>query len=122
MYMYELLLWMVQKLVPTSNFRIESNVNSVINSLIPLSLSRGPSHILAHSWPTNQYTYVGQWSSLNGNLTAGPRFSLSEIKIYRRSWINRINKIYQKYRTKFKKIQIISKKFVEFNLKLLLSY
>ena len=69
-------------LVPTSNFRIASNVNSVINSLIPLFLTRGPSHVLAHTWPTNQNTYVGQWSSLNGNLTAGPRFSLSEIKIY----------------------------------------
>ena len=34
---------------------------------------------------------------------SGARFSLSEIKIYRRSWINRINKIYQKYRTKLKK-------------------
>jgi hypothetical protein len=33
-----------------------------------------------------------------------PRFSLSEIKIYRTSWIKRINKIYRKYRTKFKKI------------------
>jgi hypothetical protein len=32
------------------------------------------------------------------------RFSLSEIKIYRTSWIKRINKIYRKYRTKFKKI------------------
>ena len=50
-----------------------------------MSLARGPNHVLAHTWPTNQYTYVGQWSSLNGNLTAGPKFSLSEIKIYRRS-------------------------------------
>jgi hypothetical protein len=33
-----------------------------------------------------------------------PRFSLSEIKFYWTSWIKRINKIYQKYRTKFKKI------------------
>ena len=89
--------------VATSNFRKASNANLVINSLIPLSLTRGPSHVLAHTWPTNQYTYVGQWSSLNGNLTAGPRFSLSEIKIYRRSQINRVNKIYQKYQTKFKK-------------------
>jgi hypothetical protein len=32
-----------------------------------------------------------------------PRFSLSEIKIYRTSWIKRINKIYRKYRIKFKK-------------------
>ncbi|CAL5017795.1 unnamed protein product [Urochloa decumbens] len=32
-----------------------------------------------------------------------PRFSLSEIKIYRRSWISRINMIYRKYRTKFLK-------------------
>jgi hypothetical protein len=31
------------------------------------------------------------------------RFSLSKIKIYGTSWIKRINKIYQKYRTKFKK-------------------
>ena len=39
------------------------------------------------------------------------RFSLSEIKIYRRSWINGISKIYRKYRTKFKKkIQIVLKK------------
>ena len=37
-----------------------------------MSLTRGPSHALAHTWPTNQYTYVGQWSSLNRNLTAGP--------------------------------------------------
>ena len=37
-----------------------------------MSLTRGPSHVLARTWPTNQYTYVGQWSSLNGNLTAGP--------------------------------------------------
>jgi hypothetical protein len=34
----------------------------------------------------------------------GARFLLSEIKIYRMSWIKRINKIYRKYRTKFKKI------------------
>jgi hypothetical protein len=39
------------------------------------------------------------------------RFSLSEIKIYRTSEINRISRIYQKYRTKFKKIQIVLKKF-----------
>ena len=45
-----------------------------------MSLTHGPSHVLAHTWLTNQYTYVGQWSSLNGNLTAGPRFSLLEIK------------------------------------------
>jgi hypothetical protein len=32
-----------------------------------------------------------------------PRFSLSEIKIYRTPWIKRISKIYRKYRTKFKK-------------------
>jgi serine/threonine protein kinase len=31
------------------------------------------------------------------------RFSLSEIKIYRTSWIKRISKIYRKYQTKFKK-------------------
>ena len=35
-----------------------------------------------------------------------PRFLLSKIKIYRRSWINRISKIYQKYRTKLKKIKL----------------
>ena len=40
-----------------------------------------------------------------------PRFSLSEIKIYRRSWINRIIKIYRKYRTKLKKNQIVLKNF-----------
>jgi hypothetical protein len=38
-----------------------------------------------------------------GKLTE-PRFSLSEIKIYRMSWIKRISKIYRKYRIKFKKI------------------
>jgi len=31
-----------------------------------------------------------------------PRFSFSKIKIYRRSQIKRINRIYRKYRTKFK--------------------
>jgi hypothetical protein len=52
----------------------------------------------------------------------GPRFSLSEIKIYRMSWIKRINKIYRKYQTKFKKKLIFFKKIVEFDLKLFLRY
>ena len=51
------------------------------------------------------------------------RFSLSEIKIYRRSWINRISKIYRKYRTKFKKkFKLFWKNSVEFDLKPFLSY
>jgi hypothetical protein len=38
-----------------------------------------------------------------------PRFLLSKIKIYRTSWINRKSRIYQKYRTKFKKIIFFEK-------------
>ena len=38
-------------------------------------------------------------------------FHYRKIKIYRRSWINRISKIYRKYRTKLKKNQILLKKF-----------
>jgi hypothetical protein len=39
---------------------------------------------------------------IDWDVTIG-RFSLSEIKIYRTSWIKRISKIYREYRTKFKK-------------------
>ena len=49
------------------------------------------------------------------------RFSLSEIKICWRSWINRISKIYRKYQTKFENVTCF-KNLVEFDLKLFLSY
>jgi hypothetical protein len=56
---------------------------------------------------SNSYNYVDWVAKLlpSHSLSLGsrPRFLLSEIKIYRTSWIKRISKIYQKYRTKFKK-------------------
>jgi hypothetical protein len=55
---------------------------------------------------------LGSGASCNfrgGSTTCGSRSSLSEIKIYWTSQIKSINKIYRKYRTKFKNIYFFKK-------------